>query len=123
MAAEWIEKLTGSLDDKKRYRQYKARTEALPAPYRDSVKALERYLSYAGAVTAVDTLVQMMDDLATLFEEAAANLTPVRDVTGQNPVEFAEDFLSNYSDGQWINKERQRLNSSIAKAAGEGATS
>lgn len=123
MAAEWIEKLTGSFEDKKRYRTYKARVEALPAPYADSVKALERYLSYAGAIVAGDTLVQMLDDLAVLFEEAAANSTPVREILGQDPVEFAEDFLSNYSDGQWIKKERVRLNSAIAAAAGEAGVS
>ncbi|RKW70389.1 DUF1048 domain-containing protein [Galactobacter caseinivorans] len=123
MAAEWIEKLTGSFEDKKRYRNYRARVEALPTAYGDSVKALERYLTYAGAISAGDTLVQMLDDLAVLFEEAAANSTPLRDVTGENPAEFAEDFLANYSDGQWINKERMRLNSAIAKAAGEAGSS
>ena len=30
MAAKWIEFLTGSLDEKKAYRQYKARVAALP---------------------------------------------------------------------------------------------
>ena len=34
MAAKWIEVLTGSLEQKKQYRQYKARIEALPEPYR-----------------------------------------------------------------------------------------
>jgi DNA-binding ferritin-like protein (Dps family) len=33
MAAKWIELITGSLDDKKAYRQYKARIAALPEPY------------------------------------------------------------------------------------------
>ena len=34
MAAKWIETLTGSLEQKKQYKQYKARMEALPEPYR-----------------------------------------------------------------------------------------
>ena len=33
MAAKWIEALTGSLEQKKQYRQYTARIEALPEPY------------------------------------------------------------------------------------------
>ena len=33
MAAKWYELITGSLDDKKAYRQYKARIAALPEPY------------------------------------------------------------------------------------------
>ncbi len=28
-------------------------------------------------------------------------------------------FFQNYAEGQWINKERERLTSAIARAAGE----
>ena len=35
MAAKWIELATGSLDQKKQYKQYKARIKALPEPYGD----------------------------------------------------------------------------------------
>ena len=48
MAAKWIEFLTGSLDDKKAYRQYKARIAALPEPYGTAAKAFERYFMYNG---------------------------------------------------------------------------
>ena len=34
MAAKWIETLTGSLEQKKQYKQYKARIEALPRTVR-----------------------------------------------------------------------------------------
>ena len=37
MAAKWIEFITGSLDDKKAYRQYKARIAALPEPWGSAV--------------------------------------------------------------------------------------
>ena len=43
MAARWIETLTGSLEQKKQYRQHKARMEALPEPYGAVAKAIERY--------------------------------------------------------------------------------
>jgi hypothetical protein len=36
-------------------------------------------------------------------------------------VEFAETFLANYSEGQWINKERRRLTDTIDRAAGDQA--
>ena len=109
MAKGWIEQLTGSLEQKKRYRQYKARTKLLPANYRTAIDALDRYLMYFGAITKGDTLMSMLEDLADLFEQSATNGTPIRAVVGENPVEFAETFLQNYSEGQWINKERQRL--------------
>jgi len=119
MATGWIGRITGSLEQKKQYRQYKARTERLPANYRTAIDALERYLMYFGAITKGDVLLSMLDDLADLFEQSAASGTPIRAIVGDDPVEFAETFLQNYSGGQWINKERERLIKDIARAEGE----
>jgi DNA-binding ferritin-like protein (Dps family) len=116
MAAGWIEKLTGSFEDKKRWRDYKARKEQLPTSYRTAVDGLERYLMYAGAIVKGDVLMQMLEDLADLIERGAADGTPIRDIVGDDPVEFAETFIQNYSDGQWINKERKRLTDAIDQA-------
>jgi DNA-binding ferritin-like protein (Dps family) len=118
MAIGWIEQITGSLEQKKHYRQYKARVEQLPANYRTAIEALERYLMYFGAITKGDILVSMLEDLAELFEQSAANRTPIRTVVGEDPVEFAETFLQNYAEGQWINKERKRLTDAIDRVAG-----
>ena len=104
--------------EKRRYRQYKARTKQLPADYRTAIDALERYLMYFGAITKGDILMAMLDDLADLFEQSAANGTPIRAVVGDDPVEFAETFLQNYSEGRWINKERERLTNAIDSVAG-----
>ena len=46
MAAKWIELVTGSLEEKKRYREYRARMEALPATYASTAKAFQRYFMY-----------------------------------------------------------------------------
>ncbi|MCC9197834.1 DUF1048 domain-containing protein [Arthrobacter sp. zg-Y820] len=119
MAAKWIEQVTGSFEDKKRWRQYKARKEELPANYRTAVEGLERYFMYARPIANGRILVQMHDDLADLFERAAADETPIRDIVGNDPVEFADTFIQNYADGQWINKERKRLNDAIEQAARE----
>ena len=121
MTTGWIDKVTGSLEQKKQYRQYKARTERLPADYRTAIDALERYLMYFGAIVKGDTLVSMLDDLADLFEQSAASGTSVRAIVGDDPVEFAETFLQNYSEGQWINKERKRLTDAIDRVTGSGA--
>ena len=114
----WIEQVTGSLEQKKQYRQYKARKEQLPANYRTAIDALERYLTYFGAISKGDVLVSMLGDLAELFEQSAANGTPIREVVGEDPVEFAEEFLRNYAEGQWINKERERLTNAIDSVTG-----
>lgn len=119
MAVEWIEQVTGALEQKKRYRQYKARAERLPANYRAAIEALDRYLMYFGSITKGDTLVTMLEDLADLFEQSAADGAPIRAIVGESPVAFAETFLQNYSEGQWINKERDRLTNAIDRVAGD----
>jgi DNA-binding ferritin-like protein (Dps family) len=111
MAAGWIKQ-------KKRYRQYKARTERLPANYRMAIDALQRYSYYFGHGTAEGGL-SMLEDLADLFEQSAAAGTPIRELVGDDPVEFADAFLRNYPEGQWISRERERLTSAIDRAAGE----
>ena len=113
---KWYEWVTGSLEEKKQYKQYKARVKELPASYREVHEGVARYLMYHGAHTKGDELLQMLEDLLTLTEQAAADHTPVREIVGDDPVEFAEEFLSNYTDSQWINKERNKLNSAVDRA-------
>lgn len=108
---------TGWIQQKKRYRQYKARTEQLPAAYRTAIDALERYMLIFGPGKG-DSVVSMLDDLADLFGQTAANGTPVRAVVGEDPVAFAEAFLQNYPEGQWISRERERLTNAIDHVAG-----
>ncbi|MCW1250300.1 DUF1048 domain-containing protein [Acaricomes phytoseiuli] len=118
-----IEKITGDLADKRRWRENKARIAALPENYRTAAEALGRYFMYFGAISQGDVLVTMLGDLADLFEEAAAEQTPIRSLIGEDPVDFAETFIKNYTDGQWISKERRRLITAIDRAAGDGAES
>jgi DNA-binding ferritin-like protein (Dps family) len=61
----------------------------------------------------------MFEDLADLFEQSAADGTPIRAVVGNDPVEFIEAFLQNYPEGRWRSRERERLISAIERAAGE----
>ena len=41
---------------------------------------------------------------------------------GDDPVEFAEEFVSNYPDGAWINKEKDRLKQAIDGLDGGSAS-
>ena len=118
MAARWIELITGSLEDKKRWRAYKARVQQLPPSYRTAVEGIERYLMYTGPGDG-GQLIQMVDDLADLFERAAADGTPVRVIVGDDPVEFVETFKSNYGLGSWMSKEQRRLTDAIERAENE----
>jgi len=111
----FISKVIG---DKRRWRQYKARTRRLPANYRAAVDALERYLMCFGPADG-DSAASMFEDLADLFERAAADGTPTREIVGEDPVEFVEAFLQNYTKGGWVTRERERLTSAIERAEGE----
>jgi DNA-binding ferritin-like protein (Dps family) len=116
MARNWIELVTGSLEQKKQYRQTKARIDALPEPYVTVAKAFDRYFMRYGGLTDGATIVQMYDDLADLWERAAVDGTPVRDVVGDDPVEFAEAFAQAYGGKRWIDKERARLAQAVVDA-------
>lgn len=112
----WFEKLTGPLEQKKQYREYKARAKALPDGYREATSALERYLLNLGPSNDGESLITMLTDLADLMEQSAAAGTPVRDVVGDDPAAFAETFMDNYGGGSWIRNERTRLAKAIDEA-------
>lgn len=115
----WIEKIVGDFGDKKRYREYKARVSRLPEGYRQAAGALERYLMNLGPSDDGKSLIAMLTDLADLLEQSVAAGTPVRDVVGAEPAEFADSFMQNYGGGSWIRKERDRLEKAIDHAENE----
>lgn len=118
---QYLEVVTGSLEEKKRYRQYKVRIKQLPENYRIAVEALERYLMHFGPADGTGAM-EMYDDLAELFEQGAADGTPIRAIFGEDPVEFVEAFMANYPLGQYRTRERNRFTSAIERATGENTT-
>ena len=108
--------LSKVIGDKKRWWRYKARKEQLPPNYRAALDAVQRYTYYRGPGTG-DASMSLLEDLADVFELAAANDTPIKDIVGDDPVEFAEGFIRNYEDRSWINKEQERLTRAIEDAA------
>jgi len=108
---------------KRRWRAYKARVEQLPDNYRTAVEAIERYLMHF-VPTDGDSVVSQFEDLADLFERAAADGTPIREIVGDNPVEFVEAFAQNYTKGGYVpDRARERLISAIERAeAADGGT-
>jgi len=116
MAAKWIETITGPLEQKKQYREAKRRLEALPEPYLSSGIAVNRYLMACGGITDGDTVVRMFVDFVDLWERAAVDGTPVGEVVGDDPVDFAETFARAYSGKHWMDKERARLTEAIERA-------
>jgi DNA-binding ferritin-like protein (Dps family) len=117
---KFISKVIG---EKRQWGQHKARTRELPASYRTAVEAVERYLMYAGPGGDGAGAASMFEDLLDLFEQSAANRTPIREIVGEDPVEFLEAFVRNYPDGNWRTRERDRLISAIERAEAENTGS
>ncbi|WP_199537427.1 hypothetical protein [Spongiactinospora gelatinilytica] len=56
-----------------------------------------------------------------LFEQAVAGGTPIRQITGENPLEFVEEFVKNYTEGGYVPaRARKRLTDAITRATGQG---
>ena len=108
----FISKMIG---DKRRWRAYKARVKQLPPDYRAAVDAIERYLMYFGVLDA-DSAASLFEDVADLFEQAAADGTPIREIVGDDPVEFVDALVRNYDKGGYVAKERERLIKGIEAA-------
>ena len=109
-------------DEKRRYKQYRARKQQLPASYLEAIDAVERYALRFGPTTG-ETVVTMLEDLAGIFEQGAKDGAPVREILGADPVRFTEDFLTGYPANPWAHKEQQRLAHTIDDAArAEGLT-
>jgi DNA-binding ferritin-like protein (Dps family) len=103
---------------KRRWRAYKARVRQLPENYRTTVEAIERYLMHFGPVDG-DSAASLLEDVADLFERAAADGTPIREIVGEDPVEFVEALIGNYEKGGYVTRERERLTNAIKRAEGE----
>jgi DNA-binding ferritin-like protein (Dps family) len=114
-SSKFMSKVIG---DKRRWREYKARSRQLPANYRTAVDALERYLMFFGPMDG-DSAASVFEDLADLFERAAADGTPIRGVVGVDPMEFVDALVQNYPKGGYVTRERERLADAIAHAEGE----
>jgi DNA-binding ferritin-like protein (Dps family) len=113
--ADYASKMIG---DKRRWRAYKARVEQLPTPHRTAAEGIERYLLHTGPSDG-DSLMTMLDDLADLFEQSAAAGTTVREIVGDDPIEFVEAFKLNYGQGSWMSREQQHLQEAVERAERE----
>jgi DNA-binding ferritin-like protein (Dps family) len=111
--------LSRVIGPKRRWREYKARVRQLPESYRTAVEGIERYLMRFGVVDA-DNAASLFEDVADLFERAAADGTPIREIVGDDPVEFVEGLIRNYDKGGYVAREQERLVSTIERAEAMG---
>ena len=115
----FISKVSKVIGPKRRWREYKTRVKQLPEDYRTAVDAIERYLMHFVPADG-DSAASEFEDLADLFERAAADGTPIREIVGDDPVEFVEAFAQNYTKGGYVpDRAREQLISAIKRVAGE----
>ena len=104
------------IGEKKQWNEYKARKKQLPANYRAAVEALQRHIFYCGPETG-DTTMRALYDLIDLFEQSAAAETPIREIVGDNPADFAEAFISNYTKDTWRERQVRKVNEALEAAS------
>lgn len=99
----FLEKIIG---DKKNYRQFKAEIAKLPEDYQVAFNALQKYMwNFWGD----DEFQDAFDQMLHMFQEAAYDHIPVNDLIGNDPVKFADELMSQYSEHLWINKMQTKL--------------
>ena len=101
---------------KRRWRAYQARVKELPENYRTAVEAIELDLMHFVPIDG-DSVASEFEDLVDLFEQSAADRTPIREIVGDDPVEFVEAFAQNYTKGGYVpDRARERLITAIKRA-------
>ncbi len=119
MAAKWVRPSPGRSSRRSSTSSTGPASRPYPEPYGAAAQAFNRYFMYYGGITDGDTLLTMFGDFADLWERAAADGMPLREIVGDDPVEFAETFAQAYSGKRWIDKERARLTKAIEDAEPE----
>ena len=105
-----IKKVMG---DKKEYKEYKRRIAALPAEYRQVFQEIEKYAWHFSDHSGAN-MFNALTDLLDLFEEGAANGTPIKNITGEKVGDFAETIVNEVA-GKWTDKQKEKLNHQFSK--------
>jgi DNA-binding ferritin-like protein (Dps family) len=109
-----FEKIIGSLDDKREWREMEARAKALPSEYRNAYKAIQKYMWTAGGgPTDWKDSSRIFGGILDLFEEGAAEGKKVIDLTGEDVAAFCDDLVKD--DQTWKDKYRKKLNDTIGR--------
>lgn len=101
------------IGDKTRYRQFHKDVAQLPTPYAETLTAIEKYMwNFAKS----DGIMDALEDILRMFQENTAENVPVKNVVGDDPVEFAETIMAQYPDALWLIKYRNQLRDKVTEA-------
>ncbi|MDQ0233337.1 DUF1048 domain-containing protein [Metabacillus malikii] len=109
-----FEKVIGSFDDKREWKQMEARAKALPSEYNNAYKAIQKYLWNTGAgPTDWKDNSRIFGGILDLFEEGAAEGKEVTSLTGEDVATFCDELVKD--EKTWKDKYRKKLNDSISR--------
>lgn len=111
-----LRKMIGEKFDKKAFRAYRKRGEALPEEYRVVWSEMERYIWGFGSL---DGSFDMLSEIVTLFETGAAEGKYVLDITGRDVIEFCDGLIQEWKSRTWQGQMREKINARIHKALEE----
>jgi DNA-binding ferritin-like protein (Dps family) len=104
-----LEKVTGDLAEKKRWRRIQARAKALPEEYAVAYKKIQKYIWNSAAIETIEPFENLVD----LFEDAAVRGKAVLEITGQDVAAFADELVK--GEKSYFEKLRTNLNRVITK--------
>ncbi|WP_047980228.1 DUF1048 domain-containing protein [Ornithinibacillus contaminans] len=109
----FLEKIIGSLDEKREWKAMEARAKALPEEYHNAYKAIQKYMWTSGGVTEWKDMSRVFTGIIELFEEGAADGKKVTDLTGEDVAAFCDELVKDTKT--WQDKYRAKLNDTIGR--------
>lgn len=106
-----IEKLIGSLDDKREWKAIEARAKALPSEYRNAYNAIKKYLYSTGGLSDWEDIRRIFTGILDLLEEGAVEGKKVTDLMGKDVAAFCDELMKDSKT--WMDKYRTKLNDTI----------
>ena len=108
-----IEKMIGSLEDKREWNAMEARAKALPSEYHNAYKAIQKYMWTTGGPTDWKECSRIFNGIIDLFEEGAAEGKKVTDLTGEDVASFCDELVKDTKT--WSDKYRTKLNDTVGR--------
>ncbi|NMH73589.1 DUF1048 domain-containing protein [Bacillus sp. RO2] len=107
----FLEKIIGSLNDKREWKEMEARAKALPTEYRNAYYAIQKYMWTAGGPTDWNEYKRIFDGMLELFEQGAAEGKKVTDLTGEDVAAFCDELVKDTET--YKDKYRKKLNDTV----------
>jgi DNA-binding ferritin-like protein (Dps family) len=110
-----FDKIKKIRDEKRAFRAYRRRVEALPKEYRVIFSEIEAYFWNF----AMDGMIDVLSDIVTLFETGAAEGKRVSEITGEDVLGFCDGLLQEWMSRTWTGQLREKFNARIQKKLAE----